>query len=494
MFAKIRQFLFYNTSQRQTIAKNTFWLFLGNIGGKLLKALLIIYAARVLGADGYGVFAYALSLSALFTTFIDFGINAIITRESTRDLSLQQKYFSTAFVIKLAMLLAVTLIIFLLAPLFIRQKEVVALLPIVVFMVGLDGFRDFGAALSRAWEKMEIEGIVQLLTNAVLLVAGFIALKTSRTPESIAYGYLVGIGIGTLAAFYPYRHYFKNLRSSFSKSLIKKILVASWPFGMLGLMGAIMLNTDTIMVGWFRSIADVGYYGAAQRIVQLIYIAPGLIAAAFFPSMARLIVDKERFRTVLERSLSLMTLVAIPLTVGGVLLSRDIIHLLYGAAYDPATEAFRILNLTYLPMFLSFMFGNAVFSLNKEKKLITYIVLGVVGNFLFDLLFIPWWGIAGASLSTLINLTIITLYLIWILRQETHFKVLHQVQKITLATLVMGTVVVGARFVGLNLYGIITLGVAVYFASLYFAKEEALTEIGDVAKRQLSTLRAKDGA
>ncbi|MFA6495424.1 MAG: flippase [Candidatus Paceibacterota bacterium] len=482
MVTRIRKFLFHNTSTKQTIAKNTLWLFVGNIGGKLIKAALIIYAARVLGADGYGVFAYALSLAALFTTFIDFGINAIITRESTRDLSLQQKYFSTAFVIKLVMLLIVTAIIFFLAPFFIKQKEVVALLPIVVFMVGLDGFRDFGAALSRAWEKMEIEGIVQLITNAFLLIAGFIALYIARTPESLAYGYLIGVGIGTLAAFYPYRHYFKHIRATFSKSLIKKIIVTSWPFGMLGLMGVIMLNTDTIMVGWFGSIADVGYYGAAQRIIQLIYLTPGLIAAAFFPSMARLIADKERFRAILEKSLSIMTLIAVPLTVGGVLLSRDIIHLLYGVAYDPATEAFRILNLTYLPMFLSYMFGNAVFSLNKEKKLIAYVLLGTIGNFLFDLLFIPLWGIAGASLSTLFNLAIITLYLIWVLREETHFKILHQIQKITLATLVMGAVVVGSKFAGLNLYGIITLGTLTYFVSLYLVKEEALTEMGNIIK------------
>ena len=491
MPTKIKQFLFHNTSARQTIAKNTFWLIVGNIGGKLIKALLLIYAARVLGASSWGVFVYALSLATLFTIFIDFGINAIITRESSRDISLQQQYFATGFVLKFVMLVLITLVVFFVAPLFINQPEVVALLPFVVLIVGLDGFRDFGATLSRAWEKMEIEGAVQIFTNVILLIAGIIALNIARTPESLAWAYLIGIGLGAVSSFYPYRHYFKNLFSTFSKKLIKPMLVASWPFGMLGLMGAIMLNTDTVMVGWFRPIADVGYYGAAQRIIQLIYILPGILATAFFPQMARLIADKERMKMMLEKSLSLMTLIAVPLTVGGVLLSRDIIHLLYGLEYDPATEAFRILNLTYLPVFLSAMFGNAVFSLNKEKKLLMYVIIGTAGNFLFDLLFIPLWGIAGASLSTVLNQGIITLYLILVLQRETHFKVLHQIQKITLATLVMGTIVVGAKFVGLNLYGVIILGTLAYFVSLYMVKEEALTEIGDVAKRQLSVLRGK---
>ncbi len=476
MFKRIKSLLLENKTTKQTIAKNTFWLFLGNFGGKAVKAALIIYSARVLGAHGYGVFAYAISLAGLFTVFIDFGINAVITRESTRDLSLQNKYFATAFVVKIFMLLAVTAAIFLLAPLFIKQGEVLALLPIVVFMVGLDGFRDFGAALARAWEKMEIEAVVQIFTNFMVLAAGFIALYYSPTPKSLSIGYVIGVGLGTIAAFYPFRRYFKNFWGAFSKNLIGKMLLSSWPLGMLGVMGAIMLNTDTIMIGWYKSLSDVGYYGAAQRITTFLYLIPALMGTAFFPSMAQHIVDKERFKKILERGLSLMSLVAIPLTVASVILSGDIIRLLYGAEYLPAINMFKIMNLTYLPIFLSAAFGNAIFALNKERKLITYVILGVFGNFLFNLLLIPYFGAEGAAVSTVINQTIITLYLIWTLKKEFSFKVLHQVEKIILATVVMTVAILAARMIRTNLYLIVSLGLAAYFFILYLTKEQALRE------------------
>jgi len=477
MIHRIRSFLFENKTTSQTIAKNTFWLFFGTFGAKIIKAGLIIYAARVLGAHGWGVFAYVLSLAGLFTIFIDFGINALITRESTRDLSLQQKYFSTAFFIKLISLAIITVAIIFIAPFFIKQHEIVALLPLVVFMVGLDGFRDFGAALARAWEKMEIEAWVQIFTNLMVVVAGFIALYYVKTPTALAWGYTIGIGLGALMAFYPFGHYFKSLFSSFSPKLIGKVLSSSWPFGMLGVMGAIMLNTDTIMIGWFRTIADVGYYGAAQRIPQLLYLVPGLLATAFFPSMARLVTDKEKLKKVLEQGLSLMSLVAVPLTVASVLLSRDIIVLLYGMEYSPAIQMFRIMNLTYLPVFLSAMFGNAVFSLNKERSLIPYVVIGIAGNFLFNLLLIPLYGAQGAAVSTVINQTIITLYLAWILKKELKFRVLHQIEKITLATIIMAIVVLGCRVLHTHLYGIVGLGLCAYFLILYFLKEDSLVRI-----------------
>ncbi len=255
---------------------------------------------------------------------------------------------------------------------------------------------------------------------------------------------------------------------------------------MVGVMGAIMLNTDTIMVGWYRTIIDVGYYGAAQRIAQLVYIVPTLIATAFFPSMAKLIADKERFRRVLEKGLSLLSLVAIPATVGGALLSREMIVILYGKDYLPAVASFRLMCLTFLPIFLSSMFGNALFSLNKERKLFTYVLVGVLGNFLFNLLLIPFFGIEGAALSTVINQTIITLYLLYILRKEFHFSVLSQLWKIVLATVIMGAGVIAARFFGINIYAIAALSLVLYFGFLYLLKDQSLYETAALIKKSLS--------
>ena len=420
---KLKHFLFTNITTRQTIAKNTFWLMLGQIVSRLIRVAIVIYSARVIGAEQWGAFSYILSLAAFFTIFADFGINAVITRESSRDISLQKKYFSTALFIKAIMVILLGFIIVVFAPLFIKQPAVEILLPLAVLIVAFDVMRDFGTSLSRAWERMELEAYNQVITNVVIFIAGFIAIYFYPSARSITTAYVAGTGLGMVAAFIPFKHYFENIRKTFSPDLIKPILYSSWPLGMLGLMGAFMLNTDTIMIGWFKDIKDVAYYSAGQRIAQLIYIIPGLIGTAFFPSFARLIGEKERFKNILEKSLRLMALIAIPGTILGVLLSPFIIKLLYGAEYLPGISSFQLMNLTYLPIFLSSILGNALFALNKEKKLFTYVILGIFGNALFNLLFIPAFGITGAALSTLVNQIIITIYLIYKLRKEMSFRI-----------------------------------------------------------------------
>jgi O-antigen/teichoic acid export membrane protein len=78
MLHAIKQFLLHNTSTHQTILKNTTWLFSGQIIGRLLRATIVIYAARVLGANNWGAFSYALGIAAFLTVFTDIGVNAYI--------------------------------------------------------------------------------------------------------------------------------------------------------------------------------------------------------------------------------------------------------------------------------------------------------------------------------------------------------------------------------------------------------------------------------
>ena len=97
---RLKSLLFENKGLRQTITKNVFWLSISQFGSRLIRAVIIIYAARALGTAEYGVFSYLLGLAGFFTIFGDIGINQIITREMAKKPERQSIYFSTAFWMK----------------------------------------------------------------------------------------------------------------------------------------------------------------------------------------------------------------------------------------------------------------------------------------------------------------------------------------------------------------------------------------------------------
>src|SRR3989344_5132264 len=175
MISRLKELLFQNRSTKQTVAKNVFWLSFSEVATRFIRGVIVIYAARILGAAEFGVFSYALGLAGLFTIFSDIGIIQILTRELAQKPEERDKYFATAFAIKFVLLIGTALAIALFAPL-ISIATAIKLIPLMALLVFFDGLRDFSLAFFRALEKMEVQAFVTLLTNIVVVGAAIMAL------------------------------------------------------------------------------------------------------------------------------------------------------------------------------------------------------------------------------------------------------------------------------------------------------------------------------
>ncbi len=390
-------------SAKATIIKNTFWLFSGQMVGRLIRAGIVIYGARLLGATHWGAFSYALGFVTFLTVFSDIGINGLITKEASRNKDLKDQYVSTAFVLKLGLITATLALIFVFFPRFSHLEEATRLMPILIFVFAFDTIRDLAATISRSLEKMHLEATTNVLTNLAIVILGAGALFLHPTAMALALAYAAGSGIGMLASFYVLRGHFGNLFTNFRRDLLRPIIVTAWPFGLLAMLGALMLNTDVIMIGALSSAAQVGYYSVAQKIVQLLYVLPTFFATSIFPMMSRLTSqNREAAAKVLGKSIALVTLLAIPITVFGVWFAPFIIQLLFGAQYAASVGSFRVLMLTVLIVYPSMMVGNAAFAFDEQRNFIPFVLTAALSNVFLNALLIPPFGIVGASFATII--------------------------------------------------------------------------------------------
>ncbi len=481
MIKKIKSFLFENKSTRQTVAKNTFWLFFGEISSRVLRGAIVIYAARVLGADGWGVFSYAITFAALFTIFSDLGLGAILTRESAKNPELRPQYLSTSLFIKLSLVgISVVLIIFA-APLFTKIPSAKTLLPIVALILVFDGLREFGFSLNRAMEKMESEAFTKTVTNLLITALGFLFLMTSKTAESLAWSYTIGSAVGFLIMIWTLRKYFTNLVSNFSKKLLWPIFSAAWPFTLMGILGAIMLNTDTIMLGWYKTAEELGFYSAAQRPIQLIYILPSLIGTAVFPSFARLAKrDNEKFRQILEKSIGMVLMVGLPIILGGLIVGKDLMLLVFGNEYLPAVTTFKILLITILFVFPGAFLGNAIFAYDAQKKFIGFLAIGALGNILFNYLLIPRFGIEGSAIATVAAQLLANGFGWYNMKKINNFCIMPHLKKTFAATILMSIFTYIFYMLKISVFINLPLSVIIYFAVLYLLKEPFLAEVKSI--------------
>ncbi len=483
MINRLKDLLFTNRSAKQTIVKNVFWLSTSQVGSRLIRAAIIIYAARILGAAEYGIFSYVLSLAGFFTIFADLGVNSLMTREIAGHPEKRSIYFVNALRVK-AILISITaaLIIFA-APKFSNIEEAIALLPFMALLVFFDNLRDFIFAYFRGIEKMEREAFLVVLMNTAIAVTGFIVLNFYKTAGALLFSYIASVAILSIVALYLIKDLIEGIFKNFNKEIFKQFIRDSWPLAFTGLFGAFMINIDVVMLGWWRTPEEIGYYSVSQRIVQILYTLPAIIGSATFPTIARFISQKEKNKTqaLNEKTMSSLYFAAIPMTIGGIILSGSIIEFVFGKEYLPASVSFQILIATLLIQFPSVIMGNLIMAHNRQKQFFKYAGAGAVCNVIFNALFIPIFGIAGSAMATVIA-QIVYFAPVWLkIKQIGNFYTLRHLKKIIIAGIVMGIFgYIFDRFLKLNVLINIIACAGIYFSALYLMKEKIIREIKEL--------------
>lgn len=476
MMQKIHSLLFENTSTKQTILKNTFWLTAGNTASRILRAVLILYAARILGTEGYGIFSYVLSVAAFFTVLSDIGLSSLLTRESVRQPEKVKSYLSTTLAMKLGLIALTVLITVIGAPYFVKIDAALPLIPFIAVLLALDSLRGFAFSIARAENRMQFEAGLMMLTDICITGIGLAILFLDPSAEGLTIAYTAGSAIGTIAAFTMLRRELGGLVSSFDRTLIKPIFSAAWPFAVMSILGGFMINIDTIIIGIFRSASELGLYAAAMRPIQILYLIPGLVATSIFPIISRHAHrgEMKESKTILENTLVATLALGIPVTIGGIVVGTPLIVLLFGEAYLGSVLAFQLLMVTVPMIFIGSIVGNTIFAHDRQRVFIVSTGAGAMANVVLDFVLIPIYGIAGSAVATIIA-QFFTNGLNWgFLQKIYHLAILRRLWRIVAASAVMGAAAWIMNAAGIHVLATVAVAGVIYAALLVVLREPLL--------------------
>ena len=479
MIDKLKELIFKNKTARQTMAKNFLWLAIGQFGSRFIRAAITIYAARILGASEYGIFAYALGAASFFMIFSDIGVSSILAREVARKPGEGKKYFATIFAIKTALLAFTVTLLVVVAPLFVKIEKAASLMPLVALLVIFDGLREFAFSFFRGREKMELEAIIALAVNIAVTFFGFIALYFSPTSLTLLKVYIAGSFVGFLITVHLLREEYRGVIKYFSKELINPIVKAAWPMAAGGIVGAFMFNVDILMLGWWRTSAEIGFYSVGQKIVGMFYIIGGLLAGAMGPAFFRIIYEnnKERIRAMITKSMVIVLLAATPLAAGGIILGGQIIKLVFGNNYINAIPVFRILISSLLIIYPFSILNNIIFAYNKQAKMLGYAIVVSLTNVIFNAVLIPVYGIIGAAIVTVFANFLNVVFMWRLVKKLNNFTILPDLKKIIMAVIGMALMAILLKYAGVMVIANVIISGVFYLFLLYLLKEKNFQEL-----------------
>jgi O-antigen/teichoic acid export membrane protein len=395
-----------NTAQR--VAKNAGAMLFGHITGHLLAFFWMMYAARHLGPNDFGILSFALAFTGTFAVLGDLGLQLLTVREVAKDKSLAQRYLSSVSLIKIGLVGTTLGLIALSINVMGYPRETVTVVYILSVVVGLQAYTQLYYAIFQAYERMEFQAIGQILNAALILcgvmfgiefrftVVGFALLFPFASLVVLFYGLAVLRWCFLSSISWPKR----KVRMEWS--LWKSLLAKSWVFGIGNMFATIYLMIDRVILSMMKGDNFVGQYSAAYMIINALSLIPTAFTLSLFPTMASHSRTRpESLKKLYRDSVRLMYLIALPVAVGTTLLSRRIIFLIYGKGFlEFAPQTLNILIWAEALIFVGTVMSYLLVSIDKQKITLMNAGVGAALNVILNLLLIPELGTRGAAIAT----------------------------------------------------------------------------------------------
>ena len=404
---------------------------LSSIVGRFLNYLLVpLYTYKITAASGgYGVVTNVYAYTALLLVILTFGMETTFFYFANREEVDAKKAFATAGNAVGIVSFAFWLICMLLgAPIagVLGYGDHPEYLRMMATVVALDAFQAIlfaqlrqqnravkFAALKLSFIALNIALNLFIFLAAPSLAQNFPALMSWYNP-AFQVGYIFAINlICTALVTFGFIPEMKNLRFGIDKSLLKEMLLYTWPLLILGLIGILNQVADKIcyrfIVPGEAGEVQLGIYGACVKIAMLIAIFTQAFRYAYEPFVFGGQKDKnnrESQATVMNYFV-MFTLFAFLLVV----LYMDIFKFIIHESYWEGLRAVPIVMMAEI--FMGIYFNLSFwYKLNKETWWgAIFSAIGVTVLLLINFLLVPkfgymacaWGGFAGYGVCMILS-------------------------------------------------------------------------------------------
>jgi len=403
-FIKNLQIKFFSHKGFRKYFVNTAWMLTEQIL-RIAGVLLVgVWVARYLGPEQFGIFSYAIAFTSIIAVIAKLGLDVILVRDLVGHPEIRNAYLSTAFWLKLA---ASLLMIFCLAAsisLITSDQNTNFYILILAGGIIFQSFEviDFYFQSQVLSRYASICKIIQLGISTILKIV----LVNVEAPLIYFVIVIVFDQISLyLTLFVAYqRQKLGSLFIHFNIALAKELLKTSWPLMLSGLTVALYMRLDQLMLKEMMGAKEVGLYSAGVRLSEAWYFIPVMLTSSMFPAMANAKkISRKLYLERLQQFSTSMTWMAIIIASLVTCFPELIIHLLYGDAFQDATQVLVIHVWGAIFVYLGIASGVFFTLENYTYKVLYRTILGLASNIALNLILIPRFGISGAAYATVIS-------------------------------------------------------------------------------------------
>jgi len=374
----------------------------GEVIERVLRLVLVIFSARLLGDSAYGKFTFALSFTNLFLILADGGLHQLIVREIARDKKRTATLITNGLSLKLV-LSSVTLgLIYLVARTTGKPDEVLSAVYLMGAAMVLGSFSEFFSSIFRAHQRMTYEVASTLIFGGLVTATGLTILISGYDYLTLCYVYLAAHLCRLLFCVVATQLRFTKIKLRFHAATATFLIKEGFPFGVLYFFALMYTYVDSTMLSLMIDDQTVGWYNAAYRLVFAMMFIPVAVMKTVFPALSMYYKEShERFAALFKRSFKVLFLVGFSLASVLTALADRIVLLVFGEEYAPAAGALKILVWSAAIIFIGTVQTHATRASNHQSFTAKVVASSAALNVVLNMFLIPTYSLYGAAFATI---------------------------------------------------------------------------------------------
>lgn len=385
------------------VIKNASWIIICRVIQALLALIISMITARYLGPSNYGLLNYIISIVAFVLPVMKLGITSILVQEFISEPEKEGETLGTSLV--LCFISAIVCIIG--VNLFVRLSNAGEYDTIIVCALysSILIFQVF--EMINYWFQAKLlakySSIVALIAYVIVSIYKIYLLITQKNIYWFSVANTLDYLFIAVGLLYIYKQK-STQKLCFNTEKAMKLLSTSKYYIISDLMVVIFAQTDRVMLKAMINNEATGYYSAAITCAGM----SQFVFAAIIDSMRPTIFEKkktseEMYTLNLVRLFSIITYLSLAQSVVMTLLAPIIIQLLYGVQYLESVSALQIVVWYTTFSYLGSARNIWILAEGKQKYLWKINLFGAFVNVILNALLIPFIGVNGAALASLIT-------------------------------------------------------------------------------------------
>ena len=396
---------------RQKFLGNLFFLILANL---LVKPLWILgidrYVQNQSGPILYGAFFAVFNFSYLFHIILDAGINNFNNREASRDSTFISTHASAILNIKLLFSVFYVGITVGLAYFTSFDEEQYSMLYWLIVNLILLNFILYFRSNIAALQLFKIDSLLSVCDRLLAILFCCLLIFVHPFGASLdimhfIYAQTLALAITLLLAMFISISKTKTFQYQFDFVVMKKMLLMSYPFAIIGILMTLYYRLDGFMIE--QMLVDgkeqAGIYAASYRLFDASNMIAYLFATLLLPLFSSMIFKKESIEELTKTASYLLFSASALVAILSFFFADKLMPILYDQANDEWSIIFQLLMISFVAVSMTYVYGTLLTAGGHLKLFNLLAFAGLLINLSLNLFLIPKYKALGATWATFIT-------------------------------------------------------------------------------------------